>query len=160
MSHKRKKLGRRSAKDRRWTDWDIYRSEAERLGIDKSDFFTASDVATIMASNNEKIKYGQRKRGDLYINGATIARYQWQGGHTDEQIAAIINAKAAEGIDITVEDVVREHTWEELDDAASALNEDLKHGTNFSGLNPEGRVMADSHDRARIISQQVYHSSD
>ena len=140
----RRKISKR--KDKPASDYDIYIDACDRYGVPEADRLDASSLKTAMAAVNEKIELGYRKRGDLLAGPVTIARYQSQGGHTDEQINAMVAAYNKRGVEITREEFIAEKLWTKVGHDIHAINEQLK-AMGMSGK-----------ERARYIGQQIYGS--
>lgn len=102
----RRKISKR--RDKPATDYQIYIDACERYGVPKEERLSASSLNTALAASKEKIELGQRKRGDLAIGPVTIARYQSQGEHTDEQIDAMVRGLNKTGIVVTREEFIAE----------------------------------------------------
>ena len=131
------KKGKRQTIKRKLTSYERYLVKAKELNVDY--VLTEGEYYATVRFNREK---GRK------VNHEILARWQYQGDHTDKQIKAMWNAAKLQNPDLTKAQFIREQGWENINQQAANLYTKLK------AENPE----MTSKDISRIISQQIYGS--
>ena len=131
------KKGKRQTIKKKLTSYERYVVRAKELKVDY--ILTEGEYYATLRFNREK---GRK------VNHEILARWQFQGDHTDKQIKAMWNAAKLQNPEITRAQFIREQGWENINQQASNLYAKIK------AENPE----MTSKDISRIISQQIYGS--
>lgn len=131
------KKGKRQTIKKKLTSYERYLVRAKELKVDY--VLTEGEYEATVRFNREK---GRK------VNHEILARWQFQGDHTDKQIKAMWNAAKLQNPDLTKAQFIREQGWENINQQAANLYAKLK------AENPE----MTSKDISRIISQQIYGS--
>ena len=132
------KKGKRQTIKRKLTSYERYLVKAKELNVDY--VLTEGEYYATVRFNREK---GRK------VNHEILARWQFQGDHTDKQIKAMWNAAKLQNPEITRAQFIREQGWENINQQASNLYAKIK------AENPE----MTSKDISHIISQQIYGSN-
>ncbi len=132
------KKGKRQTIKRKLTSYERYLVKAKELKVDY--VLTEGEYYATVRFNREK---GRK------VNHEILARWQFQGDHTDKQIKAMWNAAKLQNPDLTKAQFIREQGWENINQQAANLYTKLKTE------NPE----MSTKDISRIISQQIYGSN-
>lgn len=131
------KKGKRQTIKKKLTSYERYVVRAKELNVDY--ILTEGEYYATVRFNREK---GRK------VNHEILARWQFQGDHTDKQIKAMWNAAKRQNPEITRAQFIREQGWGNIEQQASDLYAKIK------AENPE----MTSKDISRIISQQIYGS--
>lgn len=132
------KKGKRQTIKKKLTSYERYVVRAKELNVDY--ILTEGEYYATVRFNREK---GRK------VNHEILARWQFQGDHTDKQIKAMWNAAKLQNPDMTRAQFIRDQGWENINQQAANLYTKLK------AENPE----MTSKDISKIISQQIYGSN-
>ena len=117
--------------------YERYVAHAKQQKVDY--ILTKEDYKTTVVAN--KLKH-------RYVTPAVVARWQAQGGKTDKQIRAMLNAAKQNDPTLTRKQFIAQKGWEEIQSQASAMYVNLKE------LYPNLTTT----ELGKIIGQQLYGS--
>ena len=109
------KKGKRQTIKKKLTSYERYVVRAKELNVDY--VLTEGEYYATVRFNREK---GRK------VNHEILARWQFQGDHTDKQIKAMWNAAKLQNPDLTKAQFIREQGWENINQQASNLYTKLK----------------------------------
>ena len=131
------------------TDYERYVNIARDNGLPKSEILSRNDYELNITS--------YRERG-VKLNPTTLVRRQLQGGLSDKELRARLNA--ARRIDPTMsrKKFIQTQGWESIDDYVSKRYEELKAIYHYDELKDKNDRKLKTTLFARIISTEIYGS--
>ena len=130
------------------TDYERYVNIARNNGLPKSE---------ILTRNNYELNISSYRQRGVKLNPTTLVRRQLQGGLSDKEFRARLNA--ARRIDPTMsrKKFIQTQGWESIDSRASQRYEELKAIYHYDELKDKDKKLKTTFF-ARIISTEIYGS--
>ena len=130
------------------TDYERYVNIARNNGLPKSE---------ILSRNNYELNIASYRQRGVKLNPTTLVRRQLQGGLSDKEFRARLNA--ARRIDPTMsrKKFIQTQGWESIDDYVAQRYEELKAIYHYDELKDKDKKLKTT-IFARIISTEIYGS--
>ena len=130
------------------TDYERYVNIARNNGLPKSE---------ILSRNNYELNIASYRQRGVKLNPTTLVRRQLQGGLSDKEFRARLNA--ARRIDPTMsrKKFIQTQGWESIDDYAAQRYAELKAIYHYDELKDKDKKLKTT-IFARIISTEIYGS--
>ena len=131
------------------TGYERYVNIAKNNGLPKSEILTRNNYELNIAS--------YRQRG-VKLNPTTLVRRQLQGGLSDKEFKARLNAARRMDPTMSRKKFIRTQGWESIDDYVSKRYEELKAIYHYDELKDKDDIKLKTTMFARMISTEIYGS--